>query len=86
MSPALSDGGVGAASMWSRLLRSDAHDDRADDQPMQPSPGMPAVGELVTDVMTELLEYQIKGLWLIAETVTGVLRAVARSVARYQRT
>ncbi len=75
MSPALSDGGVGAASMWSRLLRSDAHDDRADDQPMQPSAGMPPVAELVTDVVTELLEYQMKGLWLIAETVTGVLRA-----------
>jgi diacylglycerol O-acyltransferase / wax synthase len=76
MSPELSDGGVGAASMWSRILRPDAHDDRADDQPMQPSAGMPLAGELVTDVMTELLEYQMKGLWLIAETVTGVLRAV----------
>ena len=29
MSPALSDGGVGAASVWSRLLCSDAHDHRA---------------------------------------------------------
>ena len=76
MSPALSDGGVGTASVWSRLLRSHAHDDRADDQPTQPSLGMPAVGELVTDVMTQLLEQQIKGLWLIAETVTGVLGAV----------
>ena len=76
MSPALSDGGVGAASVWSRLLRSDAHDDRAVDQSATQSLGMPAVGELVSDVITELLEYQIKGLWLIAETVTGALRAV----------
>jgi diacylglycerol O-acyltransferase len=75
MSPELSDGGVGAASMWSRLLRPDAYDHRADDQAMQPSSGMPLVAELVTEVMTELLEYQMKGLGLIAETVTGVLRA-----------
>jgi diacylglycerol O-acyltransferase len=76
MSPALSDGGAGAASAWSRLLRSDPYDHRPDNQPTQRSLGMPAVGELVTDVMTELLELQIRGLWLVAETVTGVLRAV----------
>jgi WS/DGAT/MGAT family acyltransferase len=75
MSPALSDDGAGAASMWSRILRPDGHDDRADDQPMQPSPDMAPVGELVIDVMAELLEHQIKGLWVIAETMTGVLRA-----------
>jgi diacylglycerol O-acyltransferase / wax synthase len=74
MSPALSDGGVGAAAVWSRLLRSHAHDDRAADQP---SLAMPAAAELVTDVMTQLFEQQIKALWLIAETVTGVLGAVA---------
>jgi diacylglycerol O-acyltransferase / wax synthase len=76
MSPVLSDGGDGAAAVWSRLLRSDAHDDRADGQRTQPSLDMPAVGELVTDVMTEVLELQIRILWLIAETVTGVLGAV----------
>jgi diacylglycerol O-acyltransferase / wax synthase len=75
LSPALSDGGAGAAAMWSRLLQADQHDDRSDDPPGQSSPGLPAVGELVT-VMTELLELQVKGLWLIAETVTGLLRAV----------
>jgi diacylglycerol O-acyltransferase len=75
MSPALSDGGVGAASVWSRLLCSDAHDHRAG-QPTEPSLRMPAVGELVTDVLAELLEYQLRGLWLITETVNGVLRAV----------
>jgi diacylglycerol O-acyltransferase len=80
MSAALSDGDIGAASVWSRLLRSDAHDDRAVDQPAKQSLGMPAVGELVTDVITELLEYQIKGLRLIAETVTGALGAVGSQV------
>jgi diacylglycerol O-acyltransferase len=76
MSPALSDGGVGAASVWSRLLRSDPYDRRADSQPMEPSLSMPAVVELITDMIAELLEHQVRGLWLIAETVTGVLRAV----------
>lgn len=75
MSPALSDGGLGAASVWSRLLCSDAHDHRAG-QPTEPSLRMPAVGERVTDVLAELLEYQLRGLWLITETVNGVLRAV----------
>ncbi len=75
MSPELSDGDVGAASMWSRLLRPDAYDHQADDQATQPRAGMPLVAELVTEVMTELLEYQMKGIALIAETVTGVLRA-----------
>jgi diacylglycerol O-acyltransferase / wax synthase len=76
MSPALSDGDIGAASVWSRLLRSDTHGDRAVDQPTKQTLGMPVVGELVTDVITGLLEYQIKGLRLIAETVTGALGAV----------
>ncbi|HWF69666.1 MAG TPA: wax ester/triacylglycerol synthase domain-containing protein, partial [Mycobacterium sp.] len=80
MSPALSDGGVGAASMWSRLLRSDVHDNRTDDQPTQPSLGMSPVGGFVIDAITELLEYQIKGMWLIAETATGVLGAVRRQL------
>jgi diacylglycerol O-acyltransferase / wax synthase len=76
MSPALSDGGVGAASVWSRLLRSDPHDRRATDRSTQPSLDMPAVGELVTDVVTQLVELQVRSLRLVAETVTGVLGAV----------
>ena len=77
MSPALNDGGVGAASMWSRLLHTGPHDDLANDQPTQPSLGTPpSLGELITDTMTELLENHVTGLWLIAEAVTGVLQAV----------
>lgn len=72
LSPALSDGGVGAASMWSRIL----HDARSNDLPRQSSPGRPDVGELVADVIAELLDLQIKGLRLIAETATGLLHAV----------
>ncbi|MGB7162574.1 MAG: wax ester/triacylglycerol synthase domain-containing protein [Mycobacterium sp.] len=82
-SPALSDSEAGAASIWSRLLRSDPHHDGSDD-PQQPSPGMPAaVGELVTNLVSELLEYQFKGLWLVAETVNGLLRAVREQVGGF---
>lgn len=82
LSPALNDGGVGAASVWSRLLRSGPGDDQADNQPTQPSLGAPpSVGELVTDTITELLENQLKGFWLIGETVSaGLLRAVHRQL------
>ncbi len=74
-SPVLSDSGAGAASIWSRLLRSDPHHDGSDD-PQQPSPSMPAVvSELVSNAVTELLEYQFKGLWLVVQTVAGLLRA-----------
>jgi diacylglycerol O-acyltransferase / wax synthase len=75
MSPALSDGGTGAASVWPRLLHTGPHDDPADDLPAQPSLGSaPSLGELVTDTVTELIENQVTGAWLLAEAVTGVLR------------
>jgi diacylglycerol O-acyltransferase len=76
LSPVLSERGVGAAAIWSRLLRSDPHHDGSDDQPSQPSPGKPAVGEFAAEVISELLEFQFKGLYLVAETVAGLLRAV----------
>ena len=75
MSPALSGGGTGAASMWPRLLDTGPHDDFANDLPSQPSLGStPSLGELVTDTVTELIENQVTGAWLLAEVVTGVLR------------
>lgn len=76
LSPVLSERGIGTASIWSRLLRSDPLPDASDDQPRQPSPDIPAIGELAAEVITELLEFQFKGLFLVAETVTGLLRAV----------
>jgi diacylglycerol O-acyltransferase len=77
MSPALIEGGVGAASVWSRLLSCGPHDDPANNQPTEPSLGPPpSLGELVADTMTELLENYVNGLWLIAEAVTGLLGAV----------
>ncbi len=76
ISPALNEDGVGVASAWSRLLRSDPHNDGDDNKPAQTSLGTPSLGELMTDVITELLEIQVNGLWLIAETVAGALRTV----------
>src|SRR5271167_3985105 len=58
------------------------HHDGSDDQPRQPSPGKPAVGELVAEVISELLEFQFKGLYLVAETVAGLLRAVGGQLGR----
>ena len=37
---------------------------------------MPSVGELVTDVVTEIVENHVTGVWLIADTVSGLLQAV----------
>ena len=80
LSPALSEHGVGTASIWSRLLRSDPDHDGSEDQARQPNPGIPAVGELAAEVIAELLEFQFKGLFLVAETVTGLLRVVRRQL------
>ncbi len=76
LSPLLSERGAGAASIWPRLLGSDPRHGGSDDQPEQPSPGIPAMGELAAEVITELLELPFKGLSLVAETFTGLLRSV----------
>ncbi len=67
--------GVGAADIWSRLLHSDPRHGGRDDQPKQPSPVRPAVSELAAEVITEILEFQFKGLFLVGEAVSGLLRA-----------
>ena len=74
-SPALSDGGAGPASMWPRLLTNGARDDLAKDLQSEPNLGTPSLGELLTDTVTELIEKNITGAWLLAEAVAGVLRA-----------
>ncbi len=77
MSPALNDGAAGARSLWTRLLTTGPHADLANSLPTEPSLGSaPSVGELVTDVVTETVENYITGVWLIAESVSGVLQAV----------
>jgi diacylglycerol O-acyltransferase len=77
ISPALCDGAAGTASMWPRLLSIGAHQDPVTNLPSEPSLGCaPSMGELVTDVVTEIVENQLTGVWLIAKTVSGVLQAV----------
>ena len=77
MSPALNDGTAGATSLWPRLLSAAPHADPANNLPIEPSLGaMPSVGELVTDVVTEIVENQLTGAWLIAQTVSGLLQTL----------
>jgi diacylglycerol O-acyltransferase len=38
------------------------------------------VGELVAEVISELLEFQFKGLYLVVETVSGLLHVVHRQL------
>ncbi|BBX65776.1 diacylglycerol O-acyltransferase [Mycobacterium saskatchewanense] len=83
MSPALNDGAAGAASVWPRLLTTGPHADPANNLPAEPGLGSaPSVGDLVTDVMTEIVENHVAGMWLIAETVSGVLQAVSGRLLR----
>jgi diacylglycerol O-acyltransferase len=83
LSPALNDGAAGAASVWPRLLTTGPHADPANNLPTEPSLGSaPSVGDLVTDVMTEIVENHVGGMWLIAETVSGVLQAVSGRLLR----
>ncbi len=83
MSPALNDGAAGAASLWPRLLTTGPRADPANNLPTEPSLGSaPSVGDLVTDVMTEIVENHVAGMWLIADTVSGVLQAVSGRLLR----
>jgi diacylglycerol O-acyltransferase len=79
MSPVLSERGGGAASIWRRLVTSGPHDATPNDVPTEPSLGpAPSLVELVTDMVTEIVENQVTGVWLVAEVVTGALQALRR--------
>jgi len=79
MSPTLSDGVAGTGSIWPRLLNTGPQDDSTNDLPTEPSLGTsPSLGELITDMTTELVENYVTGVWLIAEALTGVLQGVRR--------
>ncbi|MCV7092247.1 wax ester/triacylglycerol synthase domain-containing protein [Mycobacterium interjectum] len=83
MSPALNDGAAGAASLWPRLLTARPHADPANNLPIEPSLGpAPSGRELVADVVTELVENHVTGMWLIADTVSGVLQGVSSRLLR----
>jgi diacylglycerol O-acyltransferase / wax synthase len=76
-SPALNDGAAGAASVWPRLLTTGPRADLTNSLPPEPSLGSaPSVGELVTDVVAEMVENHVAGAWLIAEAVSGVLQGM----------
>jgi diacylglycerol O-acyltransferase len=79
MSPVLNERGDGAASIWPRLLTSGPHDAPSTNPPTEPSVGSaPSLGELVTDMVAEIVENQVTGVSLIAEAVTGALQALRR--------
>ena len=81
MSPVLSEQGNGAASIWSRLLTSRPQDTRPDNLPAEPGLGSaPSIGELVTDVVAEIFEVQVTGMWLIAATAARAGQALQRRV------
>jgi diacylglycerol O-acyltransferase len=83
MSPALNDRAAGAASLWPRLLTTGPRADPAQNLPTEPSLGStPSVGDLVTDVLTEIVENHVAGMWLIAERVSAVLQAVSGRLLR----
>jgi diacylglycerol O-acyltransferase len=78
MSPALNDGVAGAASLWPRLLTRGPRANVAFRLPAEPTLGSaPSVGELITDWVTEIVENQVTGGWLMAEAVSHALRAVS---------
>jgi diacylglycerol O-acyltransferase / wax synthase len=80
MSPALNHGGVGAASVWSRFLRSGSHDRSSKGQITQPSLGTLRPRELVTDTITELVENCVSGLWLAVAALSDLVQVARRQL------
>jgi diacylglycerol O-acyltransferase / wax synthase len=79
MSPVLNERDNGAASIGPRLLTSGPHDASPNNLPSEPSLGSaPSLGELVTDLVIEIVEHHVAGAWLIAEAVTRALEALHR--------
>ncbi len=78
-SPVLGDLANGAVSMWPRLLTSSPHGDPAANLPAEPSLGpAPSLGEIVTDVVSEIVENHVTGMWLLAEAAAGAFGALRR--------
>ncbi|BBX45202.1 wax ester/triacylglycerol synthase family O-acyltransferase [Mycobacterium cookii] len=79
MSPALNDGAAGAASVWPRLLTAKPNDDPANNLPIEPSVGSPpSVAEMATDAVTEFVENQLTGMWVIGGSVSRLLQTVTK--------
>ncbi len=82
LSPVLNDGAGGLASLWPRLLTTVPHADATNNLPAEPSLGSaPSAGEVVTDVVAEIAENHVTGVWLVADTLSNGLRAVSRRLS-----
>ncbi|MCT7658312.1 wax ester/triacylglycerol synthase domain-containing protein [Mycobacterium deserti] len=80
MSPVLSDGSHGP-SIWHRLTTTEPGSAR--DSRTEPGFGStPSMGELLTDTLSEAVENQVTGAWMMADAVTGALLAVRRRVQK----
>lgn len=75
ISPVLGHAGDALTSM--RRCLTTAGSDSENSSPSETGPGpTPSTGELVIDWMAEIIEAQVKGVWLAAEAVTGALLAL----------
>ncbi|WAC89239.1 wax ester/triacylglycerol synthase domain-containing protein [Mycobacterium sp. Aquia_213] len=82
-SPVLDDGAAGTVSLWPRLLASGPRAKPANRQPAEPSLGSaPSVGDLVADVLTEIVERNFTGMRLVADAVSGALQVGSRRLHR----
>ncbi|WP_231588346.1 wax ester/triacylglycerol synthase domain-containing protein [Mycobacterium nebraskense] len=82
-SPALNDGAAGAASVLPRLLTTGPRDRPDDGLPTEPYLGSaPSLGELVTDVLHEIVENHATSMWLIADTASRMLQGSTSRLLR----
>lgn len=77
-SAALDDGAAGVASFWPRLLTRGPRAESARSLPTEATLGSaPSVGELVADLVMEVVENHLTGWWLTAEAASHALQAVS---------
>ncbi|MGA5464458.1 wax ester/triacylglycerol synthase domain-containing protein [Mycobacterium sp. NPDC050041] len=74
MSPVLAEGGLGVTALWDTLLTGTP---AADDVVAQVEVGStPTKAALVADMISEMVENQITGAWMAADTVAGAVHSV----------
>jgi diacylglycerol O-acyltransferase len=77
MSPVLCEDGHGVADVWQRLITADTRPDGTSASEDGPGPA-PSLAELVADTVSEMIENQITGAWVVAEATTTRLLAMRR--------
>ncbi|MEO3761017.1 wax ester/triacylglycerol synthase domain-containing protein [Mycobacterium sp. B14F4] len=80
MSPVLCEDGHGVAALWQRLVTSEKHPERTSPPEHGPGPA-PSLVALVTDTVTETIENQITGVWMVAEAATTALLTMRRRLS-----